>query len=43
MNSVGPGRYYPEKVDNLEHKPYYSFGIRTPLVKSSDTPGNGVD
>lgn len=40
---VGPVDYYPEKIVNLEHKPYFSFGNRKPLDKPRDTPGNGVD
>lgn len=40
---VGPVDYYPEKIVNLEHKPYFSFGNRKPLDKPKDTPGNGVD
>jgi len=31
-----PGTYNPEKP---EHTPNYSFGLKTPLGKPSDTPG----
>lgn len=39
---AGPADYTPEKVLNLEHKYYFSFGSRKPLHKPRDTPGNGA-
>lgn len=38
MRFSAPGTYSPEKV-KLDSTPQYSFGIRPPLEKSSDTPG----
>lgn len=35
---LAPGTYSPEKV-KLDATPRYSFGLRTPLDKPSDTPG----
>lgn len=39
MRFSAPGTYSPEKV-KLDNTPQYSFGIRPPLEKPSDTPGN---
>lgn len=33
-----PGTYCPEKV-RLDNAPQFSFGLRPPLEKPSDTPG----
>jgi len=33
---LAPGAYNPEKP---EHTPNYSFGLKTPIGKPSDTPG----
>lgn len=34
-----PGTYCPENV-KLDRTPQFTFGLRTPLKKINDTPGN---
>jgi len=36
---LAPGTYQPEKT-KLDSVPQFTFGLRTPLDKPSDTPGN---